>query len=130
MNTLLWVLQSLMAVTFFVPGIFKLIFSEQQLVAKGMAGVEGLPLAVIRFIGIMEILGAIGIILPMLLNILPELTVVSAIGFALIMIPAEIISCKRHEYKKVFINAIIFLICIFISYGRMDLLTSKIIAQL
>ena len=118
MNTLLWVLQFLMAVTFLIPGIYKLIFSEEKLVAKGMTGAEGLSLPLIRFIGISEILGAIGIILPMLLNILPVLTIVSAIGFALIMIPATIISYKRHEYKKIFINATIFLICIFIAYGR------------
>ena len=118
MNTILWILQSLMALTFLIPGMFKLILSEQQLVAKGLTGVEGLPLPLIRFIGVSEIMGAIGIILPVLLNILPLLTVVSAIGLALIMIPAALISYKRHEYKKIFINAIIFCICIFIAYGR------------
>jgi hypothetical protein len=86
-----------------------------------MTGVEGLPLPLIRFIGISEILGAIGIIVPMLLNILPVLTIVSAIGFALIMIPAAIINYKRHEYKKLPANVIIFLICIFIAYGRIAL---------
>jgi hypothetical protein len=83
-----------------------------------MTGVEGLALPLIRFIGISEVLGAIGILLPMLLNILPLLTIVSAIGFALIMIPAIIISYKDREYKKVAVNATIFLVCIFIAYGR------------
>lgn len=87
-----------MAVTFLVPGIYKLIFSEEKLVAKGLTGIEGLPLPLIRFIGISEIMGAIGIILPMLLNIFPVLTIVSAIGFALIMIPAAIVNYKKQEY--------------------------------
>ena len=88
-----------------------------------MSGVEGLSLPLIRFIGIAEILGAIGIILPLLLNILPGLTVVSAIGFALIMIPATVINYQRHEYKKIAANVIIFLICIFIAYGRNALIS-------
>lgn len=117
MNTILWILQSLMALTFLVPGIFKLIYSEKKLVASGMTGVEGLPISLIRFIGVSEILGAIGLILPKLLNIMPVLTMVSAICLSLIMIPAVVISYKRQEYKKVFINAIIFLICIFIACG-------------
>ena len=95
MNTLLWVLQFLMDLTFLLPGIYKLIYSEKKLVAKGMTGTDGLSLPLIHFIGISEVLGAIGIIVPMLLNILPELTIVSAIGFALIMIPATIISYKK-----------------------------------
>jgi len=107
-----------MAVTFLVPGIYKLIYAEQKLVANGMTGVEGLSLSTIHFIGITEILGATGIILPALLNVFPALTIVSAIGFALIMIPAAIISYKRQEYKKVILNLIIFLICVFIAYGR------------
>jgi len=86
-----------------------------------MTGVEGLSKTLIRFIGITEILGAIGIIFPLLLNIFPVLTIISAIGFALIMIPAVIINLKRHEYNKVFINAIIFLICVFIAVGRIVL---------
>ena len=126
MNTILWVLQSIMALTFLVPGILKLIFSEQELVAKGMTGVEGLSKPLIRFIGFSEILGSIGIILPMLLNFFPMLTIVSAIGFALIMIPAAIINYKRKEYKKVLLNAIIFLICIFIGYGRFPFINSII----
>lgn len=118
MNTTLWILQSLIGLTFLYSGINKSIFSEEKLVASGQTGVEGLPMRLIRFIGIVEILGAIGIILPLLLNILPGLTVISAIGFAVIMILAARIHYKRREYKTVFINFIILLMCLFIAYGR------------
>lgn len=123
MNTTLWILQSLVAFTFIYSGISKSILSEKKLVANGQTGVEGLPLPLIRFIGISEIFGAIGIILPLLLNILPILTIISAICFAVIMILAARIHYKRHEYKSVFINIIIFLVCIFITYGRIVLTT-------
>ncbi len=121
MNTTLWIIQSLIALTFLYSGINKSIFSEEKLVASGQTGVEGLPMPLIRFIGVVEILGAIGIILPLLLNILPVLTAISAIGFAVIMILAARIHYKRGEYKTVFINFIIFLMCLFIAYGRIYL---------
>ena len=64
MNTTLWILQGLVAFVFMYSGINKTIFSEQKLVASGQTGVEGLPLPLIRFIGISEMLGAAGIIIP------------------------------------------------------------------
>lgn len=118
MNTVLWILQSLIAVTFLYSGVNKSIYPEQKLVAKGQTGVEGLPISLIRFIGVSEILGAIGIILPSLLHILPVLTTISSIGFAVIMVPAAIIHYKRHEPQNVFTNCVIFVICVFIVYGR------------
>ena len=118
MNTVLWILQSLVAVAFLYSGIQKSIYSEQKLVAAGQTGVEGLPTALIRFIGISEILGTIGIIFPLLLNILPVLTTISAICFAVIMIPAAIIHYKRREFKNVFTNCVLFFMCVFIAYGR------------
>ncbi len=118
MNTTLWILQSVIAIIFIYSGINKSILSEQKLVASGQTGVEGLTLPLIRFIGISEILGAVGIILPLSLHILPILTAISATCFAIVMILAARIHYKRHEFKNVFINSIIFLVCIFIAYGR------------
>lgn len=118
MNTILWILQALIAAVFLYSGVQKSIYSEQKLVANGNTGVEGLPTGLIRFIGISEILGTIGIILPLLLHILPILTAISAICFAVIMIPAAIIHYKRHEPKNVLNNCILFLMCVFVAYGR------------
>lgn len=118
MNTVLWILQSVIALIFIGSGLNKSILSERKLVAKGQTGVEGLPLALIRFIGVSEILGAVGIILPLLLNILPVLTTISAICLAAIMIPAGIIHYKRKEYKNILTNVIVFAVCMFIVYGR------------
>ena len=119
MNTLLWILQVLMSAAFMYSGINKSTFSIRKLVyEKGQTGVENLSLPFVRFIGISEILGAVGIILPWWLNILPILTPVSAILFAFIMIPAAIIHYKRKEPKNVLTNVLFFCICIFITYGR------------
>jgi hypothetical protein len=119
MNTILWIFQSLVAGLFLYSGVNKSIYSEQQLVAKGQTGVDGLPTGLIRFIGISEILGAIGVILPWLLHILPVLTIVSAVGFAVIMVPAAVIHYKRRELQNVLTNCVLFLMCVFICYGRL-----------
>ena len=119
MNTILWILQALMAIVFIYSGINKSIFSIPVLVHdKGQTGVDNLPLALVRFIGISEIFGAIGLIIPWYLNISPVLTPIAAILFAVIMVPAAVIHYKRREPKNILINVIVFLICITIAYGR------------
>lgn len=118
MNTTLWILQALMAITFLYSGVNKSIFSEEKLVARGQTGVEGLAPPLIRFIGIIEILGSVGLILPWLLNTVPLLTPIAALGFAIIMIPAAVIHSRRHEPKNVLTNVVIFTVCIVIAVGR------------
>jgi uncharacterized membrane protein YphA (DoxX/SURF4 family) len=118
MNTVLWILQSMVALVFLYSGINKSIFSEQKLIASGQTGVAGLPQQFIKFIGISEIFGAFGLILPLLFKVLPILTAISALCLAFIMLPAAIIHYRRKEYKNVLNNCVIFLICLFIAYGR------------
>jgi uncharacterized membrane protein YphA (DoxX/SURF4 family) len=123
MNIILWVTQSFIAFTFLYSGVCKSYFSRQKLVAMGQTGVEGLPLRFIRFIGIAEILGAAGLILPCLLLIYPALTPIAAICLAFIMPFAARIHYRRKEYKNVALNCIIFLLCLFIAYGRIFLIS-------
>jgi uncharacterized membrane protein YphA (DoxX/SURF4 family) len=118
MNTLLWILQIFIALTFLYSGICKVYFSEQKLVAMGQTGVEGLPLPFIRFIGIAEILGSIGLILPWLLSLYPVLTPVSALCLAVIMPFAARAHYMRNEYKQVAFNTALLCICIFIAVKR------------
>ncbi len=118
MNILLWIGQCFLAATFLYSGICKSVFSEKELVAKGQTGVENLPILLIRFIGAMEIAGAFGITLPWLLNVLPVLTPISSLGFALIMVPAAIIHYKRGEYRNVLTNLVIFTVAVLIAFGR------------
>jgi len=93
--------------------------TKQKLVSIGQTGVADIPLILVRTIGALEILGAIGLILPWLLNIASILTSIAAICFAIIMILAAKIHYKRHEPKCVMQNIIILLVCIFVAYGRL-----------
>jgi uncharacterized membrane protein YphA (DoxX/SURF4 family) len=123
MNNILWILQSFIAFTFLYSGVCKSYFSEPKLVSMGQTGVEGLPVYFIRFIGITEILGAIGLILPGLLSTSPVLTPIAAICLAFIMPFAATIHYKRKEYKSVLFNCVIFLLCLVIAYGRFLLIS-------
>lgn len=100
-------------------GLCKSTLSEATLVyKKGQTGVEGLPMAFTRFIGIAELFGAVGVILPWWLGVAPVLTPVSAVCFAVIMIFAAPIHYKRKEPGNVTINLVTLSISIFTAYGR------------
>lgn len=118
MNVVLWVIQGFLALAFFYSGLMKSTRGEQTLVAMGMTGVEHLPLPLIRFIGISELAGAAGLILPFLFNQLPVLTPLSALCLGLIMVPAAIIHYRRGEPKTVGLNGVFFLLCVVVAYSR------------
>lgn len=116
---ILWIIQGLLAFVFLYSGVSKALLNEKTLVAKGQTGVEGLPTLFIKFIGIAEITGALGLILPGLLDMHLHLTWISAFCLGAIMMPAAMVHAKRGEYKTIGINVIIFALAIFVAYGRM-----------
>lgn len=118
MNITLWIIQIFVASTFLYSGICKSIFQEKKLVAMGQTGVEGLSMLFIRFIGVTEILGSIGLILPLALLIVPVLTILSAVCLGLIMPFAAVIHYKRKEYKATSFNIFLLLLCVVIVIGR------------
>lgn len=119
MNMLLWSCQVILALVFAYSGICKTFYSREKLMAIGQTGVAVLSNGLIRFAGIAEILGVIGIILPWWLGILPILTPLTALCFALIMVLATRIHYQRKEVKNARNNIILLFICLFVVYGRM-----------
>lgn len=76
-NWLLWIVQSLLALSFLAAGVMKSVRPLEQL-KQSMAWVGRVPPMLVRFIGICELLGAIGLVLPLATGILPGLTVAAA----------------------------------------------------
>ena len=86
-NAALWVVQGLLAAVFLMAGGMKLVMPPEA-----MAGPIPLPTLFIRFIGVCEVLGAVGLILPWLLKIRPVLTPLAASGLVVIMTGATVLS--------------------------------------
>ncbi|GAB3702951.1 DoxX family protein [Spirosoma flavus] len=119
MNIILWLVQGFLAIVFGYSGWMKSTRLAPELVSIGQTGVEHLSTPLIRFIGIAELLGTLGLILPWATQILPVLTPVSAICLGIIMIPAGIIHYQRNEIRSVGLNVVVFLLCLFVGYGRL-----------
>ena len=118
MNTALWIIQGLLAAMFAFAGTTKLTQSKEKL-EKQFPWAKDLSLNTVRFIGLSELLGAIGLIIPWLTGIAPILTPISALGLCLIMILATTtVHLKKREYKEISMNAILFLLAAFVAYGR------------
>ena len=113
----LWVVQVILALAFGMVGIMKMYKPADQLIEMGMTFVKHFELSTIRFIGIAEILGAIGLILPAAIRIKPILTPIAAIGIALVMILASAQHISRNE--SFVPTVVLFALAVFIAWGRL-----------
>jgi putative oxidoreductase len=118
MNIALWVIQALVAAAFVVSGGMKAGPAGDKL-AKLMPYSGGLSLSLVRFISVAEILGGLGLILPMLTGIAPALTIAAAVGLVLIMILAAIFHASRGEFFRVPANVVLAILAVVIAYGRL-----------
>lgn len=117
MNTALWIVQALLAIAFLMAGAMKT-FQPKEKLAEKMGWVEDFSQGQIRTIGILEILGALGLILPALTGILPWLTPLAAAALALTMVGGAWVHLRRKEYGNVVVNVVLLLLSLFVAYGR------------
>ena len=83
-----------------------------------MAWVEDFSQETVRPIGTLEVLGAIGLMLPALTGILTWLTPLAAAGLVLLMIGAALTHLRRIEYRNIAVNAVLLILAAFVAYGR------------
>lgn len=117
MNVVLWIVQALLAAAFLLAGGAKA-FQPLVALSKRMVWVSAAPAGLVRFIGIAELLGAIGLILPMLANIAPQLTVAAAAGLVLVQVCAILFHLSRNEARVVPGNIVLLLLAVFVLVGR------------
>lgn len=118
MNIGLWIVQILLALAFLMAGTLKATQPIDRLAAR-MQWVNSLrPPRLVRVIGVLEVLGAIGLILPAVTGILPWLTPVAAIGLVLTMIGAMLLHARRGETAHIAPNVVLLLLAAFIVVGR------------
>jgi uncharacterized membrane protein YphA (DoxX/SURF4 family) len=117
MNIALWIVQILLALAFAMAGIMKVTQPIDRLETR-MGWVKDVGPRGVRLIGSLEILGAIGLILPAVTGILPWLTPVAAVGLALTMVGAMITHGRRGEYSNIGANVVLLVLALFVVYGR------------
>ena len=120
MNILLWIIQILLALLFLFAGGTKLVFSAaklQELAAASPNAVQ-LPILFLRFIGVCEVLGALGLVLPGLFGIRKGLTALAATGLMIIMIGAVIVTLAGDGIAMAITPLITTLLCAFVAWGR------------
>jgi uncharacterized membrane protein YphA (DoxX/SURF4 family) len=120
LNIALWISQGLLAAIFVASGVAKSSMSKPHLIETGQTGVAPYPVPFIRVVGALEILAALGLVLPRLVNVAPLLTPIAAAGLAAIMGGAAFSHLSIHEPKQVFVvNIPLFLLCLFVVLGRL-----------
>jgi len=117
MNIALWIVQILLALAFLAAGSMKVSQPVEKL-KTNMGWVEDTTPGNVRLVGAVEILGALGLILPAVTHILPVLTPIAAIGLVLTMIGAAIVHIRRKEFPGLAAPIILLLLALFIVYGR------------
>ena len=113
MNVALWIVQGLLAALFLFAGGAKLVLPLDQ-----MVGPVALPGWFLRFLGVAEVLGALGLVLPGLLRIRPGLTPLAAAGLVIIMIGATVVTLVGGMVAVALMNLVVALLAAFVAYGR------------
>jgi uncharacterized membrane protein len=116
MNTALWIVQILLAITFLLAGVLHGFMQERAKVILGWPAQA--TRGQLLFIGVSEILGAAGLVLPALTGILPWLTPLAALGLDVLLILAAIFHFRRGEYPNIIFNLVLFALAAFVAYGR------------
>ncbi|MGA2454541.1 MAG: DoxX family protein [Solirubrobacteraceae bacterium] len=117
MNTIIWIAQGILAAVFLAAALLKLTNTRAALKDK-TPYVEDFTDSQVKAIGTLEVLTAIGVVLPAALKILPVLSPIAACGQALTMIAAAATLIRRGEHAHVPLNVVIFALAVFVAIER------------
>src|SRR5271154_5273446 len=118
MNLALWIVTSVLAASFAGSGLMKLLVPKDKLVSSGQGWAQDVTPTNIRLIGVVEVLGAAGLILPAVTHIAPILVPLAAIGLVLVMGGAAIVHARRHETMNIAVNVVLLALAAFLAWGR------------
>ncbi len=118
MNVTLWIIAGVLAAAFAAAGLMKIGQPKAKLAESGMGWTEDFSDGQVKGIGALEVLGAIGLILPAALDIAPILTPIAAAGLALLMVGAAVTHVRRGENNMVPINLVLGGLAAFVAVMR------------
>ncbi len=117
MGTFLWVLQWVLALMFLMAGVMKMMRPKEKLAEK-MGWVNDFSAGAVKTIGMIEVLAAIGLVVPPLVGIAPDFTPAAAAGLVLLMIGAARVHIRRKEPQMVMINTVLGVMALVVAWGR------------
>jgi uncharacterized membrane protein YphA (DoxX/SURF4 family) len=118
METVIWIAQGLLAAVLLIAGSMKLAQPKQRLAAAGQAWVEDFDAQQVKGIGVLELLAAIGLLLPAALDLVPMLTPIAAAGVVLLMLGASATHLRRGELQMLPVNVVLAALALFIAIER------------
>ncbi len=121
MNIILWIIQILLALLFLFAGGSKLVMSMEAMAAQSPPNAVQFSELFIRFIGVVEVLGALGLVLPPLLRRNQSLTPLAALGLLIVMIGAVVVTVMGPGVRFAIIPIVVAVLCAFVAYGRSKL---------
>lgn len=121
MNILLWIIQILLALLFLAAGITKLVLPTDALMAMTPPDAIKFPGWFLKFIGLAEVLGALGLFLPGVFRRRRELTPLAAAGLTIVMVGAVVVTIIDHGIQPALTPLITGVLCAFVAYARWKL---------
>jgi uncharacterized membrane protein YphA (DoxX/SURF4 family) len=118
MNIALWIVAAVLAVLFLASGGQKLAWSRQRLAAAGMEFAEHFGTGAVKAIGLLEVLAAIGLVLPAVVGVAPVLVPLAAVGLVLLMVGAAVFHLRRHESRAIATNVVLLGLAVLVAWGR------------
>ncbi len=118
MDTTLWIVAIVLAVAFLAAGTMKLTKSKPALAEQGMGWVEDFSPTTIKLIAALEVLAAVGLVVPPLVGIAPVLAPLAALGLVLVMAGAIVTHARRKETPMIVVNLILLSLAAVVVWGR------------
>ena len=118
MNMALWIVAIVLAAAFAGSGLVKELVPKEKLVTSGQGWAQDYSPTSIRLIGLAEILGAIGLVVPAAVHIAPILVPLAAIGLVLVMVGAAVVHARRNEPMNIAVNLVLIALAVFVAWGR------------
>ncbi len=118
MNVVVWILTGVLAAAFLLAGVMKLTKSQSELVQSGQGWAGDFAPGVVRLIGVLEVLAAVGLILPGAFSVATWLVPAAAIGLSVLMVGAVITHLRRGEYPNAVVNLVLLAVAVFVAIER------------
>ena len=118
MNVTLWIVAGVLAAAFFAAGLMKVAQPKQKLAESGMGWTDEFSDGAVKGIGALEVLGALGLILPAIFDTATVLVPIAATGLAVLMLGAIVVHARRKETQNIVVNVVLLALAVFVAWGR------------